>query len=136
LRLSWLDFGAMYRFGDVERSFDAFFGGRYAHVSTDLSIGPFWDSAGDSDFVSPIIGGRVQWAFTERWVGSLKGDVGGFDVQGADLYWDATAALGYRFNKHMTLEMGYRVYDWDCGEGRRDLDLIFHGPIVGLVFRF
>jgi opacity protein-like surface antigen len=136
LRLAWLDFGAMYRFGRSGRSFDAFLGGRVAHVSTALSLGPFVNSAGDSDFVSPVIGGRFERAFSERWIGSLKGEVGGFGVQGADLYWGATAALGYRLTKHATLEVGYRVYDWNYRQGRRELDLTFHGPIIGLVFRF
>jgi hypothetical protein len=137
LRLAWLDFGGMYRFGESGKCFDAFFGGRYAHVSTDVSLGRLLDSGNDSDFVSPIIGGRVEWAFNERWGGSLKGEVGGFGVgQGADLYWGATAAVGYRFSEHTTFEIGYRLHDWNYGEGRRDLDLMFHGPIVGLVFRF
>jgi len=137
LDLAWLDVGAMYRFGESGRSFDAFLGGRVAHVSSAVSIGPFLDSADQGDFVSPVIGGRVEWAFSERWVGWLSGEVGGFGVgQGADLFWGATASVGYRLSRNTTLALGYRVYDWDYGQGRRDLHLMFHGPIVGLVFRF
>lgn len=85
---AWLDFGAMYRFGERGRSFDVMAGGRYSYLAADVSLGPFLDIDEWKDFWAPVIGGRLTYALSEKWVLSLAGDAGGFGVgDAADLTW-------------------------------------------------
>jgi len=134
---AYLDFGGMYRIGRQGRSFDVLFGGRYTHLGTEVSGGWVIDSKDSKDYVSPVIGGSVTWQLSEKWVVNVKGDVGGFGVgEAADLAWGGTAVLGYHLTESATVAFGYRYYDIDFTNRDLDLDLQFHGPIVGVAFRF
>jgi len=44
--------------------------------------------------------------------------------------------VGYRLDDHTTLAFGYRFYDIDFSQRDLDLDLQFHGPVVGFAYRF
>jgi hypothetical protein len=134
---AWLDFGGMYRFGERGRSLDVMAGGRYSYLAADVSIGPFLDVDDWKDFWAPVIGGRLTYALSEKWVVSLAGDAGGFGVgEAADLSWGLTGILGYRLSDTTTMAFGYRFYDIQFSDRDLDLDLQFHGPVVGLAFRF
>jgi hypothetical protein len=134
---AWLDFGGMYRFGDPGFVFDLMLGGRYAYVATEISVGPFDVVDSSSDFLAPLIGGRLEFDLSDRWMMSVKGEVGGFGVgDAADLTWGATGLFGYRASESMTLGFGYRIYAIDLKDDGVDLDLQLHGPIVGAAFSF
>lgn len=134
---AWLDFGGMIRFGEPGRVFDFMLGGRYTHLSTDVSVGPFIDISETNDYVSPVIGGRMQFDLGEKWLMSLKADASGFGVDdGPDLTWGITGIIGYRLSEKATMGLGYRYYDIDMNGDRLDLDLSYHGPIVGIAFQF
>lgn len=133
---AWVGFGGFYRFGNRQRSFDLMLGGRYLHISTHVSVGPF-NSKRSSDSVFPTIAGWFQSELNEKWRVSLKGDIGGFGVgDGADLVWGATALLGYRLNERATLGFGYRYYAISIDHGVIDADVQYHGPIVGIAYEF
>jgi hypothetical protein len=133
---AWLDFGGMYRFGEEGRSLDVMLGGRYAYVGVDVSVGPFRTIDESEDFVSPVIGGRLRYALSDTWLLSLAGDVGGFGIgDAADLDWSITGLLGCQLSERTTLGLGYRFYSLDYSKGGLDLDLQFHGPVVGLSFQ-
>jgi opacity protein-like surface antigen len=134
---AWLDFGGMYRFAGHGHNLDLMLGGRYAHVASDVSVGPFLDLDQSLDFVAPLLGGRWQHDLSDRWLLALHGDVGGFGVgDAADLFWGLTALVGYRLNERATLGFGYRFYDIDYDSGPIAADVQFHGPIVGVAFKF
>ena len=136
MTMAWLDFGGMYRFGKQGRSFDLMLGGRYMYMGTDVSIGPL-DLDDSNDNVSPVVGGRVQYDLSDKWLVSVRSDVGGFGVgNAADLVWGATALLGYRLSDRTTLGLGYRYYDISISSGRLDADVQMYGPMVGLTYRF
>jgi len=136
MTMAWLDFGGMYRFGKQGRSFDLMLGGRYMYMATDVSIGPF-DLDNSNDNVSPVVGGRVQYDLSDKWLVSIRGDVGGFGIgNAADLVWGATALLGYRLSDRATLGFGYRYYDIDYSKGRLDADVQLYGPMIGVAYRF
>jgi len=106
-------------------------------TSLDVSVGPFLDVDESRDFWAPVIGGRLTYALSETWVLSLAGDAGGFGVgDAADLSWGLTGIVGYRLDDRTTLAFGYRFYDIEFSDRDLDLDLQFHGPVVGLAFRF
>jgi hypothetical protein len=128
-----VDFGGMYRFGGDWPHFDLMLGGRYTHLGTDISIGPT-DLDGTDDFVSPVVGGRFQTLLHEKWVLSIKADFAGFGVgEAPDLTWGATSIIGYRLSERTTLGFGYRYYDVRVSD---DLDVVYHGPMVGVAWQF
>jgi len=132
-----LDFGGMYRFGDDALALDVLFGGRYTHLETKLDLGPLPERNNNIDFVAPVVGGRVRFDLGEKWLLSVKADVGGFSVDEApDLTWGVTSLLGYRLRERAVLGFGYRYYDTGSDDGGTDADLIFHGPIIGLAWSF
>lgn len=134
LTLADLDLGAMYRFGTPERGVDLMLGARYVHAESDLEVDPFIDVKNNTDFVAPVVGGRLQLELAEKWLFSFRADVGGFGICDApDLTWGATALLGYRMSDRATLGFGYRYYDFGASD---NLELKFHGPFMGVAFKF
>lgn len=55
----------------------------------------------------------------------------------ADLDWDVSASIGYKFNERFSSTIGYRGLgvDYDNGDGFK-FDVVEHGPMVGLSVRF
>ena len=135
LELALLEAGAFYRFGEAGLSFDALAGARYVSIDVEVKPGPFPTLSRDKDWVDPIIGGRFHMSLSERWLLSLRGDIGGFGV-GSDLTWNVAAHLGYRLSERTTLAFGYRHLDIDYDSGNRELDLEFFGPFLGISFGF
>lgn len=134
---SWLDFGGMYRFGEKGRSLDVMLGGRYTYLAADVSVGPFLDVDKSKDFVALVVGARVEYALTDKWLVSVRGDIAGFGIgDAANLTWGVTGLLGYRLTEHATLGFGYRYYHIDYSSGALSTDLQFHGPLVGIAFQF
>lgn len=64
-----------------------------------------------------------------------RGDVGGFGV-GSDLTWQAFAGIGYGFNPRWSVTAGYRALGVDFQRSWFELDVIMHGPVVGVGLRF
>lgn len=130
-----LEAAVFYRFGDASPSFDALAGVRYVSIDLKVDPGPLPTLSRDKDWADPFIGGRFQLGLSERWLLSLRGDIGGFGV-GSDLTWNVTALLGYRLSKRTTLAIGYRHLDIDYANGNFEFDAQFSGPYLGLSFRF
>lgn len=92
------------------------------------------------DWIDPIVGMRVRHVVAPGKELMLQGDVGGFGV-GSNFTWQAIATYnfetefaGYKLKPFI----GYRAIsiDYEQGSGRRALalDLIQHGPVMGLTF--
>ena len=69
----------------------------------------------------------------------LYGDIGGFGV-GSDFTWQALGVIDYWPWENVGLSVGYRGleyrFDDDTGTKKFDVDLLLHGPIFGLSFRW
>ncbi|RPJ33983.1 MAG: hypothetical protein EHM17_08325 [Verrucomicrobiaceae bacterium] len=93
--------------------------------------------SGRSDqWTDPIIGIRGQADLNERFVLRYNADIGGFGVS-SDLIWQAFLGLGYRMTDHATVAIGYRALGVDyTSDEFSPLDVINHGPLLGLEFRF
>ncbi len=135
LEMALLEAGAFYRFGEAGLSFDALAGVRYLSIDVEVKPGPFPTLSEDKHWVDPIIGGRFHLGLSERWLLSLRGDIGGFGV-GSDLTWNVAAHLGYRLSERTTLAFGYRHLAIDLASGNLELDLEFSGPFFGISFGF
>jgi hypothetical protein len=96
--------------------------------------------SGTLEWVDPFVGFRVRHEIAPGSELQFLGDIGGFGV-GSDLTWQLFAGYGFDFwqsNLHGVI--GYRAlavdYTNDSSANRNNLDLILHGPVVGLSFRW
>ena len=91
----------------------------------------------DGGFTDPIVGARFRRNLTEKFWVNLRGDVGGFGA-GSDFSWFVNAAGGFRVSKLISLDFGYRIWDFDyeSDDDLKRLDLALGGFGGGLTFHF
>ena len=121
-------------------SMDVFAGARVTSLDTTLTGrlvgGGQIQRSADDTWTDPIIGLRGQSKLNERFFLRYNADVGGFGVS-SDLVWQAFLGLGYAITDRTTLGVGYRGLGVDYTSAEyRTLDVINHGPLLGLEFRF
>jgi len=118
---------------------DVLGGARLWFVDTELDfepgVLPGFKVDQSKSWVDPIVGVRLGVQLADRLFFRALGDVGGFGV-GSDLTWQAFAGLGYRFDPRWSVTAGYRALGLDFKRGGFELDVIMHGPVVGVGFRF
>jgi hypothetical protein len=152
----WLiEFGGFYRLGkwDIGNSgnrtntLDVILGGRYTSIETSLDVKiPTYDISDDVDItqniIDPIIGGRFNIDFTEKFHGQLRGDIGGFGISNnsSKLSWQVIAILGYDLSKWASVWGGYRLLATDFSKTedneKNGMDIMMQGPIAGLAIKF
>jgi hypothetical protein len=86
-------------------------------------------------WVDPIVGIRGQAEISDRWFFRYSGDIGGFGVS-SDLIWNAFGGFGYNVNESVGLVVGYRALGIDYTKGAFTMDIVSHGPVMGLEVRF
>jgi hypothetical protein len=121
----------------VVNSLDFLAGVRRVSASAGLITDEATVTEVDGGFTDPIIGARFRRYLTEKlWV-NLRGDVGGFGA-GSDFSWFVSAAGGIRVSKLISLDFGYRIwdFDYDSANGLKSLDLALAGFGGGLTFHF
>jgi hypothetical protein len=154
--LVFVEFGAGYRVGPwtlgtaAPRKFwaEPIVGGRYTNSENDIELRrggvPFAATGADVEFVDPFVGGRWSLDLLESLALTFRADIGGFGA-GSQLAWSMVSTLIYRlpwtiFSAPLFLGAGYRVidfdYDDDSGRVKKELDLNFRGPLLGLGTRF
>ena len=68
---------------------------------------------------------------------TLAGNVGGFDIGSASQFsWEAIAFLTLRLSDRTSLAAGYRGIGIDREKSDVAVDIVMHGPLLGLVFAF
>lgn len=88
-------------------------------------------------WVDPIVGLRALVQPGERLALSLAGNVGGFGVGSASKFaWEASTVAFYALGERVRLALGYRVQGLERERSDLELDLLLHGPIVGVVIGF
>ncbi len=96
----------------------------------------------DETWVEPFVGTRLRFDLTDRWEFSLRGDVGGFGVDGSSFSWQTAALMGYTWELGPTSIIsaygGYRALGQDYSSGDFGWNVVAHGPILGMqvVFGF
>ncbi|MFO0932951.1 MAG: hypothetical protein U1E39_09605 [Planctomycetota bacterium] len=86
-------------------------------------------------WVDPIVGLRGDLSFGGRWFAVVEADVGGFGV-GSDFSWHVMAALGFKFNDHVAVELGWKHLDVDYEDGAYVFDVALSGPFLAFTFTF
>lgn len=112
----------------------------WAELELDLSRDPLLEIPpqernvdDEEDWLAPYLALRFHNDFTNRFRMEMLIGVGGFGAGDApDVMWQVTPLFGYAITEHVFLNAGYRA----LGRHDSDVDLIFHGPIMGATFRF
>ena len=50
--------------------------------------------------------------------------------------WDVAASVGYNFSDSFSAEIGYRAFGTDYRNNGDVIDIVAHGPVLGLTGRF
>ena len=143
---------------------DAYAGGRFWNMSTQINL-DLTGAIGFSDprlsqfdrtktigvadsgslyWADPMIGLRLRHQFTPSQHAFIKGDVGGFGLSGSSLFsWQVAAVYSYTwpFNGYaLAADIGYRALstnvNFSNGTNNSNLDLVIHGPLIGLTVKF
>lgn len=139
---------------------DGLIGVRYWHAVTDMrfgfnatgsietpesaglftrSIGIAGASTGSLDWADPILGLQLRHEITPNHRLRLRGDIGGFGV-GSQFTWQAMVAYAYEFSAGPTswsAVLGYRAIGLNYSPGGgNSIDLVLHGPVLGMSMRF
>lgn len=134
-----LEFDGFYRIMMDAHAFDVIAGLRYTGQETDISINPGPNGGLDESWWDPLVGGRWLWGLADGWQFIARGDVGGFGV-GSDFTWNVSGIIIWQPWTNVSLAAGYRALDQDYEEGegadRYAWDVIMHGPIAGINFRW
>jgi len=100
------------------------------------AIGPFQASqtfARTKSWLDAVGGMRMRYAFDDSWFASAIGFAGG----GASKYqWDVYAGLGYSFNRNWVVFVGYRGFKVNYQDNGFVYDILQHGPLVGVQYRW
>ncbi len=118
----------------ASQKLDVYAGVRVTWLELEFDLGPF-NRSDDKAWVDPIIGARYQAELGHSFFLRALGDIGGFSVS-SDLTWQAMAGFGYRFNDQWSALLTYRAISTDYSSGDFVFDVISHGPLLGVEFRF
>jgi hypothetical protein len=98
--------------------------------------------SGDLEWVDPVVGARIRHQIAPGRELMLLGDVGGFGV-GSEFSWQAVATYGFDlkcFGTPLHTVIGYRALAVDYSEsgrfGKNELDVVQHGPLLGVTFNW
>jgi hypothetical protein len=142
LDVSMVELGGFFRPSGEDRGVDYLFGLRNINVdktllATPVGGGPTQRFDGDSDFTDVYAGARYLHRFNNNWDLNLRGDYSFGDSEGT---WNLLASVGYRFNQHFALNLGYRhlaiEFEDNVSGGVETTDIELSGPVLGFLFRF
>jgi hypothetical protein len=112
---------------------DALTGFRYWHFGESLNFNPSplgLNFSGSQNFVDPLVGGRIEVAFSPKVLVTILGDVGGWGA-GSQLEYQVAGLLGYKIKPTWSLQAGYRYLTVDYRTSR---GFVFNATSSGVVF--
>jgi hypothetical protein len=119
---------------DETFALDFLAGARMNFFKTTLQLdGPNRSAEGSKSeqWLDPLIAGRVNVPFGNKWSASLYGDVGGI-VFGSDLTWQGVASIDYQISRKMNVGVGWRHWRVNYDKGDFLYDVRQTGPIIAL----
>jgi len=134
LKQTIAELGLFRSFGGERVGFDVLAGARYFRIESDVSVGPF-ESNGSTDWVDPLVGGRLTLRLADQWQAWLRGDLAGFGT-GSELTTHIFAGVLYNISDRYSVGFGYRYLDIDYEEDELEVDMTTDGPILGMTIRF
>ncbi len=145
--------------GPANTAIDAIAGLRYWNMTTDVGLDitgtvnvPLLGlsqvgqravaNSGDLNWVDPLVGLRVRKELASGDEFRLQGDIGGFGA-GSKISWQAIGGYVHNFQLYginWAAMIGYRALEVDysqgSGDAQRGINIVMHGPIVGVGLRF
>jgi hypothetical protein len=132
------------RSGSGDRQLDYFGGLRWWNIEVDVVIDPAVlpgtaSRSVEEDWIDGFIGARWKNPIGEKWLFSLRGDVG---AGAADFTWKVATGFRYRIGDSTALDLAYIALGVDYEDGNPGepgyfmYDTITHGPAVGFQFQF
>lgn len=85
--------------------------------------------------VDPILGARGTWDLCEKFMFSLRGDIGGFGLS-SEFTSQLAGNFRWAFSRAGGVELGYRMYTYDIDKSDVRFDMRTAGPTLGVDFRF
>jgi hypothetical protein len=125
-------------------SLDILGGARYNRMQGDVGLlggrGAV-NVSGTQEWWDLFIGPRIIYQPCEKFRVFVRGDVGGFGIEGSSKFtWQTVAGARYDITKNIFVEAGYRVLDIDYGTGsgnhRFEWDVQMRGPFLALGIAF
>ena len=125
-------------------AFDAIVGIRiYAlrqEIDISSNLGTSRNVEGSGTLVQPLVSGRLRWNLSPKLAGWVRGDLAGLGIGGTLMAATFTGGLDWVVAGDTSLLLAYRFsslqYNTDVGGENLELSLLFHGPYLGVVFRF
>jgi len=127
-----------YRFAWKPVVADAFIGGRYSSMYSEVAIPSRALKTDDTiQWVDPFVGARVFIPLDKQWYLGLRGDVGGFGIGNAsDLALNGSVSINWQINDLFSLHAGYRAYYLKYNEDENEWNATQHGPWLGIGLTF
>jgi len=98
--------------------------------------------ANDLEWVDPVVGGRIRHQIAPGKDLRLEGDIGGFGA-GSQFSWQVVGVYAFHtalFGVPLHADLGYRALSVDYSErgrhGKDALDVVQHGPVMGVTFNW
>jgi hypothetical protein len=152
-RYGQFDLGVGYRFASVNPSeaatefdlgplvFDAIAGLRVyaiqAEIDVSTNLGTSLERERSKTIVEPLVSGRIRGNLSSNLAGWVRGDIAGFGIQGLVFAASFTGGLEWMFSGNTSLLLAYRISTIQYNsDDDLELDLLLHGPYLGMVFRF
>ena len=140
LKTQTAQFAGTYSFGNEQHIVDVVAGVRYLRVDVDVDFNLLPTTLSeDKDLWDPIFGARYLGRLADKWNLRLYGDIGGFGV-GSEFTWQAGGVIDFWPWKHVGFSGGYRALGYRFEDDDRvqpfELDLLIHGPLLGVSFRW
>ncbi len=149
------DLGFGYRYGTNVSSaetefemgelvFDAILGIRiYAfeqEINISTNLGGDRNLQSSTTLITPLASGRIRWNVSPTLAGWVRGDFAGFGIGGTLFATSFTAGIDWLFAGDTSLLLAYRLstlqYTADVRGEELGVNLLMHGPYLGMVFRF
>lgn len=133
------------RFGPREFVMDVYAGARFTRTTIETSTRILGSTPlqvnSTTERWDPIVGLRMSYDLTSRWMAFGRGDIGGFGIgAAAEFTWLGEIGVGFRLAPEVMIAGGYRALGVDTlsgsGGGRNGVDYVQHGPFVGLALTF
>jgi hypothetical protein len=113
-------------------------GGRYFRSTTEYRDDPDNVRKGEESWIDPIVGGRLSWDLTKKFVFTFRADVGGFGI-GSKFQWNLMSGIGYRLS-NITFLAAYRIwyanYENGSGDNLFAYDVTTSGPGLAMEIHF
>jgi hypothetical protein len=133
--LSVLEVSLIYR---VYKNLEILAGGRYIRSKIGYPGIAGQNVEGNEKWIDPIIGGRISWEISKRFIFLARADIGGFGA-GSDFEWNLMGGVGYRL-ANITFLVSYRLwnarYENGTNENQFIYDITTSGPDLGMVLKF